>query len=60
MYAVGSPALGGYFPGVDTFLGLQLAAREVVDDIATLGMVKKMGSGRSVSQWMRWAQGKQP
>jgi hypothetical protein len=60
MYAVGSPTLGGYFPGVDTFLGLQLATREVADDIASLGVVGRMGSGRSVAQWLRWAQGRQP
>jgi hypothetical protein len=60
MYAVGTSTLGGYFPGVDTFLGLQLAAREVADDMASIGMLPKMGSARSLSQWLRWAQGKQP
>jgi hypothetical protein len=60
IYAVGTATLGGYFPGVDTFLGLQLAAREVADDIASMGMVARMGSARSVSQWKRWAQGKEP
>ena len=29
MYASGSTTLGGYFPGVDTFLGLQIAAQEI-------------------------------
>ena len=60
MYAMGAPTLGGYFPGVDTFLGLQLAAREIVDDIASMGMVKPMGSFRSMSEWVRWARGRQP
>jgi len=60
MYAMGAPTLGGYFPGVDTFLGLQLAAREVVDDMASIGMVPRMGSFRSMSQWARWARGRQP
>jgi hypothetical protein len=54
MYAVGSMTLGGYFPGVDTFLGLQLASREVVDSLAEQGLVPKMGVGRSMSQWIKW------
>jgi hypothetical protein len=58
MYATGAATLGGYFPGVDTFLGLQLAAREVADDIASLGMVRRLGSGRSVAQWWRWMRGR--
>jgi hypothetical protein len=33
MYAAGTATLGGYFPGVDTFLGLQIAAQEIVDDL---------------------------
>jgi hypothetical protein len=60
LYAIGTATLGGYFPGVDTFLGLQLASREVADDIAALGMVPRMGSSRSVSQWWRWARGNEP
>jgi hypothetical protein len=60
MYATGAATLGGYFPGVDTFLGLQLAAREVVDDMAALGMVPRMGSARSISQWTKRMRGAQP
>jgi hypothetical protein len=60
LYATGTATLGGYFPGVDTFLGLQLAAREVADDIASIGIVRRMGSARSVSQWLRWVQGREP
>ena len=37
MYASGTATLGGYFPGVDTFLGLQIAAQEIADDLARLG-----------------------
>jgi pSer/pThr/pTyr-binding forkhead associated (FHA) protein len=54
MYASGAAALGGYFPGVDTFLGLQLAAREITDDIAEMGMVPRLGSARSLREWWRW------
>ena len=57
MYATGAATLGGYFPGVDTFLGLQLAAREVADDVASLGMVRRLGSMRSIRQWIRWMRG---
>ena len=55
IYASGSPTLGGYFPGVDTFLGLQVAAQEIADDLARRGFCKKIGPGRSVSQWLKWA-----
>jgi hypothetical protein len=54
MYASGSATLGGYFPGVDTFLGLQIAAQEICDDVASVGFVNRIGPSRSVSQWLRW------
>ena len=37
LYASGTATLGGYFPGVDTFLGLQIAAQEIADDLAAQG-----------------------
>jgi hypothetical protein len=55
MYASGSATLGGYFPGVDTFLGLQIAAQEIADDLAKLGFCKKFGVAASTKQWWRWA-----
>jgi hypothetical protein len=54
LYASGTATLGGYFPGVDTFLGLQVAAQEIADDLARRGFVKKMGPLRSTSQWLKW------
>ncbi|WP_018502048.1 FAD/NAD(P)-binding protein [Parafrankia discariae] len=54
LYASGAATLGGYFPGVDTFLGLQIAAQEICDDLAAEGFVPRIGVARSVSQWMRW------
>lgn len=60
LYASGAATLGGYFPGVDTFLGLQLAAREIADDIAALGMAKRMGPMRSTSQWWKRMRQRQP
>jgi len=60
IYASGASTLGGYFPGVDTFLGLQIAAQEITDDLARRGFCRKIGPGRSVQQWLRWAKGRQP
>jgi len=57
LYATGSMTLGGYFCGVDTFLGLQLAALDIVDDLAGQGLCRRIGPVRSISQWwrrMRW------
>ena len=55
MYASGSATLGGYFPGVDTFLGLQIAAQEIADDLARLGFCERLGVVDSTRQWWRWA-----
>jgi hypothetical protein len=53
-YAVGAPTLGSYFPGVDTFLGLQYGALRITDDLASLGFCKRIGTARSITQWWRW------
>jgi hypothetical protein len=60
IYASGAATLGGYFPGVDTFLGLQIAAQEITDDLARRGFCPKIGPVRSTSQWLRWARNRQP
>src|ERR1700722_5342610 len=60
IYASGATTLGGYFPGVDTFLGLQVAAQEIADDLARRGFCKKIGTLRSISQWLKWANNQQP
>jgi hypothetical protein len=60
MYASGATTLGGYFPGVDTFLGLQVAAQEIADDLAKRGFCRRIGTFRSIQQWVRWARNKQP
>jgi hypothetical protein len=59
LYLSGAAALGGYFPGVDTFLGLQIAAQEIVDDMADRGHCRKLGPIRSVLEWIKWSTGKQ-
>ncbi|MDP9075098.1 MAG: hypothetical protein M3N98_13235, partial [Actinomycetota bacterium] len=56
MYATGSMTLGGYFPGVDTFLGLQLSSAYVIEDLIAQGFVPKMGPLRSTGQWLKWMQ----
>ncbi|GIJ51886.1 hypothetical protein Val02_87720 [Virgisporangium aliadipatigenens] len=58
LYASGAATLGGYFPGVDTFLGLQVAAQEITDDLARRGFVRRIGPWRSTAQWVRWFLGK--
>ena len=55
MYAVGQATLGGYYAGVDTFLGLQYAALRVADDLADIGVVPRLTTRRSLAQWWRWA-----
>jgi hypothetical protein len=58
LYASGAATLGGYFPGVDTFLGLQVAAQEIADDLARRGWCRRVGPLRSTGQWVRWALGR--
>lgn len=60
IYASGATTLGGYFPGVDTFLGLQVAAQEIADDLARRGFCRRIGTFRSIQQWLRWARNRQP
>jgi hypothetical protein len=59
MYVTGAASLGGPFPGVDTFLGLQIAAQEVVDDIARRGFCRRLGPASSFAGWCRWLRGRQ-
>lgn len=58
LYASGAATLGGYFPGVDTFLGLQISAQEICDDLARIGFCHRIGTARSVRQWWLWARNK--
>ena len=58
IYASGATTLGGYFPGVDTFLGLQIAAQEIADDLARRGFCKRIGPLRSTTEWFKWLRGK--
>ena len=60
LYAVGAATLGGYLAGVDTFLGLQIAALEVCDDLARQGFCRYIGVRRSIAQWWKWALSRSP
>jgi hypothetical protein len=60
LYASGAATLGGYFPGSDTLLGLQLSSREIADDVAELGLVPRLGSLRSIAEWIRFARNRPP
>ncbi|MDH3684205.1 MAG: hypothetical protein OEV40_30155, partial [Acidimicrobiia bacterium] len=54
LYASGTATLGGYYAGVDSFLGLQYAAIRIADDLASIGFGGRIGSWRSVREWYRW------
>lgn len=60
MYASGSITLGGYYAGVDSFLGLQYAALAIADDLANVGAVGSIGAQRSLSEWWRWVRNRPP
>jgi len=54
IYASGSATLGGYYAGVDSFLGLQYAALTIADDLAAAGFGERIGFGKSISEWWKW------
>ena len=60
LYASGSITLGGYYAGVDSFLGLQYAALAIADDLATVGAVGSLSAQRSLSEWWRWVRNRAP
>lgn len=60
VYASGAMTLGGPYAPVDSFLGLQYAAQQIVDDLAANGFGQRMGPLRSMSQWYRWLKNMQP
>ena len=60
MYASGSITLGGPYAPVDSFLGLQYSALQILDELSAQGFVPRFGALRSVSQWVRWARGVAP
>jgi hypothetical protein len=60
MYASGSATAGGYFSGVDSFLGLGYVALRIADDLAAEGFVPRITVGRSWREWRRWLKRQPP
>ncbi len=60
VYASGTSTLGGPYAPVDSFLGLQYAALQILDDLSAQKFVRRLGAARSISQWWRWARGAAP
>jgi hypothetical protein len=60
VYASGSITLGGYYAGVDSFLGLQYAALTIADDLAAQRAVAPLGPIRSAAEWWRWVRNRPP
>jgi hypothetical protein len=60
MYASGSATAGGYFSGVDSFLGLQYVALRIADDLAAQGFVPRITVRRSWREWRRWLKRRPP
>ena len=60
LYASGSITLGGYYAGVDSFLGLQYAALAIADDLAQAGEIPRLKALRSTREWMRWLRSQAP
>jgi hypothetical protein len=54
LFASGSATLGGPYATVDSFLGLQYQALRIAQELAKYGFGKKLGVGRSISQWFKW------
>jgi hypothetical protein len=54
IFASGSATLGGPYATVDSFLGLQYQALRIQDELRKYGFGKKLGVGRSMSQWWKW------
>jgi hypothetical protein len=60
MYGMGAATLGGPLAPVDSFLGLQMVAIEIADDLARQGFVPRIGPAKSISGWLKWARNKKP
>ena len=60
--AAGSMTAGGPFAPVDSFLGLQYTAQVSLDALLRVKApgLHKLGSLRSISQWMKWVSGSAP
>jgi hypothetical protein len=60
MYAAGAATEGAYYAPADSLLGLQYAALRISDDLARMGVCRRIGNLRSVSQWWKWTRNVAP
>lgn len=62
VYAAGSIVLGNYYAPVDSFLGLQYAAFNIVADLLTHKAIelKPLVLWRSLVQWWKWLNNRSP
>jgi pSer/pThr/pTyr-binding forkhead associated (FHA) protein len=62
MFISGSIALGNYYAPVDSFLGLQYAAFNIVQNLLELKAIelKPLVLSRSIVQWWKWTNNRSP
>lgn len=60
LYASGAATAGSTYGGVDSFLGLQYCALQILEDMHAAGVCPRIGPARSVTQWLKWVGGKAP
>ncbi len=62
VYASGAITLGNYYAPVDSFLGLQYAALNIVQDLLARKAIelKPLLLARSLSQWWKWVNNRSP
>jgi hypothetical protein len=62
IYASGSITLGNYYAPVDSFLGLQYAAFQTIQDLLSRNAIelKPLVLTRSLTQWWKWINNRSP
>jgi hypothetical protein len=62
IYASGSITLGNYYAPVDSFLGLQYAAFQTIQDLLARNAIelKPLVLARSLTQWWKWLNNRSP
>lgn len=60
MFAAGAATEGAYYAPADSLLGMQYTALRVADELAEAGFCGRIGSLRSMAQWVRYMRGVAP